>query len=135
LVHIWAWLWAYPILVCSWSRPFIYQNTVIKLRSIFFRLLDFDIYEGAREHVGLMIKIVTVIDLQYIDICHCWHFFLVFNIWVSQASEMTRHFYYTQPLSCIDFHLPNLLLTENFVHPTLFSSVPPPPPPPPPRHK
>jgi hypothetical protein len=35
------------------------------------------------------------------------------------------------------FQLPNLLLAQNFVYPTLFSSVPPPPPPPPPppRHK
>ena len=32
----------------------------------------------------------------------------------------------TQPLSCFVFHLPNILLTQNFVYPTLFSSVPPP---------
>jgi hypothetical protein len=32
----------------------------------------------------------------------------------------------TQPLSCFVFHLPNLLLTQNFVYPTFFSSVPPP---------
>ena len=30
------------------------------------------------------------------------------------------------PLSCFVFHLPNLLLTQNLVYPTLFSSVPPP---------
>jgi hypothetical protein len=29
-------------------------------------------------------------------------------------------------LSCFVFHLPNLLLTQNLVYPTLFSSVPPP---------
>jgi hypothetical protein len=37
-----------------------------------------------------------------------------------------QYFYITQPLSCCFFHLPNLLLTQNFVYPTLFSSVPPP---------
>jgi hypothetical protein len=30
----------------------------------------------------------------------------------------------TQPVSCFVFHLPNLLLTENFVYPTLLSSTP-----------
>ena len=39
--------------------------------------------------------------------------------------EMTINFI-TQPLSCFVFHLPNLLLTQNLVYPTLFSSVPPP---------
>jgi hypothetical protein len=29
-----------------------------------------------------------------------------------------------QPLSCFGFHLSNLLLTKNFIHPTLLSSVP-----------
>jgi hypothetical protein len=52
----------------------------------------------------------------------CWHCFLVSNISVSHALEMII----TQPLSCFVFHLPNLLLTQNFVYPTLFSSVPPP---------
>ena len=33
-------------------------------------------------------------------------------------------FSFTQ-LYCFVFHLPNLLLTQNFVYPTLFSSVPP----------
>jgi hypothetical protein len=31
----------------------------------------------------------------------------------------------TQPSSQVFFHLPNLLLTQNFVYPTLLSSVPP----------
>jgi hypothetical protein len=35
-----------------------------------------------------------------------------------------QQIYITQPLSCFVFHLPNLLLTQNFVYPTLFSSVP-----------
>jgi hypothetical protein len=35
-------------------------------------------------------------------------------------------YFITLPLSCFVFHLPNLLLTPNFVYPTLFSSVPPP---------
>jgi hypothetical protein len=64
-------------------------------------------------------------------IWHCWHWFLVSNISVSHALEMTITFI-TQPLSCFAFHVPNLLLTQNFVYTTLFSSVPPPPPPPPP---
>ena len=37
-----------------------------------------------------------------------------------------QQIFITQPLSCFVFHLPNLLLTQNFVYPTLFSSVPPP---------
>jgi hypothetical protein len=37
-----------------------------------------------------------------------------------------QYIFITQPLSCFLFHLPNLLLTQNFVYPTLFSSVPPP---------
>jgi hypothetical protein len=35
-----------------------------------------------------------------------------------------QYFFITQPLSCFVFHLPNLLLTQNFVYPTFFSSVP-----------
>jgi hypothetical protein len=75
-----------------------------------------------------MIKIVTLIDwlidLHIVLTYVCWHCFLVFNIWVSHALEMTI-FFITQPLSCFVFHLPNLLVTQNFVYPTLFSSVPP----------
>jgi hypothetical protein len=73
-----------------------------------------------------MIKIVTLIDLHIVLTYDCWHCFLVFNIWVSHALEMTIYIFITQPLSCFVFHLPNLLLTQNFVYPTLFSSVPPP---------
>ena len=39
--------------------------------------------------------------------------------------EMTINFYYPT-LEFFFFHLPNLLLTQNLVYPTLFSSVPPP---------
>jgi hypothetical protein len=58
----------------------------------------------------------------------CWHCFLVFNICLSHALKIGT----TQPLSCFVFHLNNLLLIQNFVYATLFSSVPPPSPPPPP---
>jgi hypothetical protein len=63
-------------------------------------------------------------DLHIVLTYDCWHCVLVFNIWVSQALEMTIHFF-TQPfaLFCFSF-IPNLLLTRNFVYPTLFSSVP-----------
>jgi hypothetical protein len=38
-----------------------------------------------------------------------------------------QYIFITQPSSCFVYHLPNLLLTQNFVYPTtLFSSVPPP---------
>jgi hypothetical protein len=47
----------------------------------------------------------------------------VFNIWLGHALEMTINFI-SQPLSCFVFHLPDLLLTQNFVYPTLLSSVP-----------
>jgi hypothetical protein len=49
---------------------------------------------------------------------------LVSNISVSHALEMTINFYYPTLEFCF-FHLPNLLLTQNLVYPTLFSSVPP----------
>jgi hypothetical protein len=74
-----------------------------------------------------MIKI-TLIDLHIVLTYDC---FLVFNISVSRALEMTLNFYYpTLELFCLSFthsyDLPNLLLTQNFVYPTLFSSAPPP---------
>ena len=37
-----------------------------------------------------------------------------------------NQFLFTQPLRCFIFHLSNLLLTQNFVYPTIFSLVPPP---------
>jgi hypothetical protein len=53
----------------------------------------------------------------------CWHCFLVFDIWASQSSEMTINFYNpTLELFCFSFT--KLLLIQNFVYPTLFSSVP-----------
>jgi hypothetical protein len=73
-----------------------------------------------------MIKIVTLIDwLIFILYWHTTVDSLVFNNRVSHALDMTINFYYP-PLSCFVFHLPNLLLTQNFVYPTLFSSVSPP---------
>ena len=42
-----------------------------------------------------------------------------------QDKSLLLCFSFTQ-LYCFVFHLPNLLLTQNFVYPTLFSSVPPP---------
>ena len=35
-----------------------------------------------------------------------------------------QYFFIIQPFSCFVFHLPNLLLTQNRVYPTLFSSLP-----------
>jgi hypothetical protein len=63
-----------------------------------------------------MIKIVTLIDLHIVLTYDCWHCFLVFNIWVTHALEMITIIFITQPLSCFAFHLPNLLLTQNFVY-------------------
>ena len=73
------------------------------------------------------IKIVTLITvyrnalidshiLFTYDYLHC---FSVSNIWASHALEMTIFLYY-QPMGCFFFHLPNLLLTQNFVY-RLFS--------------
>jgi hypothetical protein len=57
-----------------------------------------------------MIKIATLIDLHIVLTYECWHCFLVFNIWVIHALELT-----------IDFYYPSL---SYFVYRTLFSSVP-----------
>ena len=54
-----------------------------------------------------MMKIVTLIDLHIVLTYDCWHCFLVFNIWVSHALEMTIHFYYpTLELFCFSFIQP-----------------------------
>jgi hypothetical protein len=72
-----------------------------------------------------MVKIVTLIDSHIVLTYDCWHCFLVSNISVSHALEMTISFYYpTLELFCFSFT--HLLLTQNFVNQTLFSSVPPP---------
>ena len=95
-----------------------------------------------------MIKIVTLIDLHIVLTNDCWHCFSVkFNdISVNHVLEMTINFYYpTLELFCfaLCFSLvfcfflffilflffifsPNLILTQNFVYPTFFSSVLPP---------
>jgi hypothetical protein len=67
-----------------------------------------------------MIKIVTLIDLNIVLTYDCWYCFLVFNIWVSHAFEMTINFYYptlelfcfsfTQPFTHSKFCLPNPFL-------------------------
>jgi hypothetical protein len=41
-----------------------------------------------------MVKIVNLIDLHIVLTYDCWHYFLVFNISVNRALEMTIHFYY-----------------------------------------
>jgi hypothetical protein len=55
-----------------------------------------------QDHVLIVIwldyKIVTPIDLHIVLKYDCWHCFLVFNIWVSHALEMTINFYYPWPL-------------------------------------
>ena len=77
-----------------------------------------------------MIKIVTLIDwlidwfTYYIDICLLTLLF-IFQYSSKSCFGNDNNFFITQPLSCFVFHLPNLLVTQNFVYPTLFSSVPP----------
>jgi hypothetical protein len=75
-----------------------------------------------------MIKIVTLIDSHIVltYMTACWHCFLVSNISVSHALEMTINFYYpTLELFSFSF-------TQPFAHSkfclylALFSSVPPP---------
>jgi hypothetical protein len=61
------------------------------------------------------IKIVTLIDLHIVLTYDCWHRFLVFNIWVSRASEMTInlvfiYMYSTQPFTHSKFYLSNSFL-------------------------
>jgi hypothetical protein len=74
-----------------------------------------------------MIKVVTLIDSHVVLTYDCWHCFLVFNIWMSHALEMTINFYCFGNDNKFVFHLPNhLIFTQNFVYPTLFPSVPPP---------
>ena len=61
-----------------------------------------------------------LIDLRIVLTYDCWHCFLVFNIWVSHALEMTINFYYptlesfcfsfTQPCTHSKFGLPNPFL-------------------------
>jgi hypothetical protein len=47
------------------------------------------------------------IDLYILLTYDCWHCFLVFNIWVSHALEMTINFYYpTLELFCFSFAQP-----------------------------
>ena len=56
-----------------------------------------------------------------------WYCFLVFNIWVNDALEMTINLYHpTLELFCFSFTQP--FTHSTFVYPTLFSSAPPPPP-------
>jgi hypothetical protein len=72
-----------------------------------------------------MVKIVTLIDSHIVLTYDCWHCFLVFNIWVSHALEMTINFYYpTLELFCFSF-------TQPFTHskfclpkPFLFGATP-----------
>jgi hypothetical protein len=75
-----------------------------------------------------MVKIVTLIDLHIVLTYDCWHWFSVFNIWVSHASETTIFyptleffFSFIQPFTRSKFCLPN---------PSLFGATPPTP-----RHK
>ena len=73
-----------------------------------------------------MVKIVTLIDLPIVLIYICCT--LLFSLqYLSESSFGNDNtFFITQPLSCFVFHLPNLLLTQDFVYPNIFSSVPPP---------
>jgi hypothetical protein len=63
---------------------------------------------------------------------NCWHCFLVFNIWVSYALEMTMHFYYpTLELFCFSFTQPFADSKFCLPNPFLFGANQPPPLPPP----
>jgi hypothetical protein len=75
-----------------------------------------------------MIKIVTLIDVHIVLTYDCWHCFLVFNIWVSRALEMTIHFYYpTLELFCFSFTQPfthsRLCLPNPFLFGTTWPSA------------
>jgi hypothetical protein len=66
-----------------------------------------------------------LIDLHIVLTYDCWHCFLIFNIWVSHALEMTINFYYPTP----EFFC--FLFTKPFTHskfclpnPFLFGATP-----------
>jgi hypothetical protein len=62
-----------------------------------------------------MIEIATLTDSHIVLTYDCWHCFLVFNIWMSHALEMTINFYYpTFELFRFSFTQP-FILTQNFV--------------------
>ena len=57
----------------------------------------------------------------------CWQCFLVSIFeWDCESTFGTDNFLLPNLWVVLCFHLPNLLLTQNLVYPTLFSSVPPP---------
>jgi hypothetical protein len=89
--------------------------------SLKFHVVSMHMYFLWRHHLppDKMIKIVTLIDLYIILTYDCWHCFIVFNIWVSHALEMAIFFYHPT-LELFGFHLPNLLLTQNFCLPNSF---------------
>jgi hypothetical protein len=73
-------------------------------------------------------KIVTVIDLHIILTYDCWHCFLIFNIRVIHALEMTVNFYYpTLELFCFSFTQPFTHSKFCLTNPFPFSATPPPP--------
>jgi hypothetical protein len=58
----------------------------------------------------------------------CWHCFLVFNIWVSHALEITKNFHYpTLELFCFSFPQPFTHSKFCLPNPFLFGATPPPP--------
>ena len=67
-----------------------------------------------------------MVDSYIVLTYDCWHCFLVFNIWVSHALETTINFLLSNPWIVLFFIYPTLKFTQNFVHPTILSSVPPP---------
>jgi hypothetical protein len=72
-----------------------------------------------------MIKIVTLIDLNIVLTYDCWHCFLVFNIWVRHALEMTINFYYpTLELFCCSFTQPFTHSKFCLPNPFLFGATP-----------
>jgi hypothetical protein len=78
-----------------------------------------------RKMIKTLIDSETLIDSHIVLTYDCWYCFLVFNISASHALEMTIHFYYpTLELFCLlTYPLPST--PQNFVYPTLFSSMPP----------
>jgi hypothetical protein len=82
-----------------------------------------------------MIKIVilitvyrnALIDSHILFTYDCWHILLLSLQYLSESCFGNDNiFILPNPWVVVFFHLPNLLLTQNFVYPTLFSSVPPP---------
>jgi hypothetical protein len=67
-----------------------------------------------------MTKIATLIDLHIVLTYDCMLTLLFSLRYLNESCfENDNTFLFIRPLSCFVFHLSNLLLTQNFVYPTL----------------